>query len=364
MTTRAPKTKKNAASLPIGSRSLPLEADVTVDIGHGHPMDGKTIEVSDIAGGPLMPYRGEKAEVLGVIQRYGQIVGYQVRLKKKGDVLVGTAKDFYVDRCFVEDFQPPTATSALVRSALEHWNTQRDYWRDDTSGLEALMFELASATTQAGIECFPWGWEITVPSLMPRDLVHVRCPTFVHDDYWTTTALVTPFRDRRDADPPTFPRIEDHWSRTFLWTYAVAKGMAGHGFPWGKAAESVVKRALASRRVLLPKVEATMGRVIEARNEVTGYEPGPDLYRGSISAGFSMVRLKAGSIGLTEPPTDRRPYTVVTISPEAVKDLDYLDQIVLHECIHIAVDSEGGPPHNDLFNTIAERTGLDPKYRD
>jgi len=339
-----------------------LESDVTVDIQHESSMVGKTIEVSSIAGGPLLPYRGDKVEVLGVIPRYGQIVGYQVRLLKKDEVLVGTAKDFYVGRCFVEDSQPPTALSAAVRSALEHWNTQRDYWHEDTSGLEAMLFDLASVTTQATSECFPWGWEITVPSLMPRDRVHVSCPAFVHDDFWTTTALVTPYRDRQDLLPEPPQAIADHWSRVFAWSYAVAKGMTKQGFPWAKAAQDIARRATASRKVLVPLVEATMDQVAQAREEITG--EGLDLYPGSISAGFSMVRLKPGSIGLTEPPTDRRPYTVVTVSPEALKDRDYLEQVVLHECVHIAVDSEGGPPHNDLFHAISEQVGLEPKYRD
>lgn len=360
--TKARGVNRWAASLSVGNRSLPLESDVTVDIQHESPMVGKTIEVSNIAGGPLMPYRGDKAEVLGVIQRYGQTVGYQVRLLKKGDVLVGTGKDFYVSRCLVEDFQPPTAISAAVRSALEHWNTQRDYWHEDTSGLEAMVFDLASVTTQADLECFPWGWEITIPSPMPRDLVHVRCPTFVHDEFWTTAALVTPYRDRQDLLPEPPRAIADHWSRVYVWSYTVAKGMAGHGFPWAKAAQDIARRAAASRKILDPLVETMMARVAQAREEITG--EGLDLYPGSISAGFSMVRLKPGSIGLTEPPTDRRPYTVISVSPDALKDRDYLEQVVLHECVHIAVGSEGGPPHNDLFHAISKRVGLKPEYRD
>ena len=356
------KPSRWAASLPIGSRSLPLESDVTVDIRHESPMVGKVIEVSDIAGGPLMPYRGDKVEVLGVILRYGQTVGYQVRLVKKDEILVGTTKDFYVGRCFVEDFQPPTAISAAVRSALEHWNTQRDYWHEDTSGLEALMFDLASVATQAGLACFPWGWEITIPSPMPRDLVHVRCPAFVHDDFWTTAALVTPYRDRRDLLPSSPRVITDHWSRVYVWSYTMAKGMAEQGFRWAKATQDIARRAVASRKILAPLFDTAMERVAQAREEITG--EGLDLYPGSISAGFSKVRLKPGSIGLTEPPTDRRPYTVISVSPDAIKDRGYLEQVVLHECIHIAVDSEGGPPHNDLFHAISDRVGLDPEYRD
>jgi len=83
-----------------------------------------------------------------------------------------------------------------------------------------------------------------------------------------------------------------------------------------------------------------------------------------VSAGFSRVRLKAGTVGLTEPPTDRRPYTVISVAPSAAKDLQYLRQVVLHECIHVAVSSDSGPPHNDLFNAISERVGLNPEHRD
>jgi len=90
------------------------------------------------------------------------------------------------------------------------------------------------------------------------------------------------------------------------------------------------------------------------------------MYLQGISIGCSRVRLTAGSIGLTEPPTDRRPYTVISIGPDAFdKGLQYIQQVVLHECIHIVVANvHEEEPHNELFNQLADKCGLKPEHRD
>jgi len=352
--------RKQAISLSVGDRESPLEADAGADVSTASPLVGATIEVSRFAGGSFKEHRGQKAEVLGVVFRFGQPVGYKVKIKKGGSEGIGAAKDFYLDRCLVEDAMPPTATSTALREGLSHWHRQRDYWHTDTGGLESMAFAVASVTAQAIAQPYEWGWDFAVPDPLRGSCTQVRCPAFQHNNFWTVTTAVSPLRGGMQ---PMVNAIEDHWARTFYWTHAIAKGMVKHGdWPWQAAVKNIEARATASAKVLTPMVRKALAQCSAARKEITG--TAPDLPPRSVSAAFSVVRLKAGTVGLTEPPTDRRPYTVISIDPVAAKDVKYLWQVVLHECCHIVVGSNGGPPHNDLFNAIADRVGLDPEHRD
>lgn len=348
---------RQAASLSLGGRDVPLEADLTTDLAFDHELVGKSVEVSSIAGGLLVPHRDKRAEITGVLTRYGKIVGYQVKIG--GKEFAGPVKDFYVDRSLVEDVQPPTATSATLREGLSHWAVQRDYWHTDTGGLESLAFAVASVTPRAVTQAHEWGWEFIVPDPMPGAETLVRCLAYQHENFWTLGTTVIPVRSRTQE-----PKIiQDHWARVFQWTYEIALGMAQFGWPWIHAAHKIKDRAIATVEVLVPLANECLNECLEARREITG--SAPDLAPGSVSVGFSSVRLKPNTIGLTEPPSDLRPYTVISISPEAAKDSHYLRQVVLHECIHIAVaNASGEKPHNGLFDAIAERVGLEPKHRD
>jgi len=110
-------------------------------------------------------------------------------------------------------------------------------------------------------------------------------------------------------------------------------------------------------------VERTLKRCIDARQALTGeliYFP-----PGALSVAFSDVRLKAATVGLLEPPTDRRPYSVMSISPSAArKGKEYIQQVVLHECIHFTVGSIGGDPHGEEFIALADKLGLESDFRD
>ena len=55
---------------------------------------------------------------------------------------------------------------------------------------------------------------------------------------------------------------------------------------------------------------------------------------------------------------------MISISEAATEDPEYLQQVVLHECIHAVVYSKGGEPHNKEFKTLAKALGLSPKYWD
>ena len=348
---------KTAISLSVGDRTLPLEANLQSDPDRTHDMVGKTVEVSPIAGGDLLDKRGKKGKVLGVLTRYGMLVGLEVEIG--GNTHYGVAKDFFIYREYLEDVQPPTATSASLRGALGHWSEQRDYWHTRADGLEAFCFDLASATPRALPECHPWGWRFLVPSPMPGDRATVDCRAPLHGNFWSLGTLVYP---ERLAVEPAPALIEDHWSRVFTWAHYIASGMVAHGYPWGDAVKSLRIRAEATSRILRPMVFRAVEACAQAKQELTG-EPAyyaPD----SLSVAFSDVRLKAATIGLLEPPTDRRPYAVMSVSPSAVREPGYLQQVVLHECIHFVVGSNGGDPHNDLFHALSKKLGLKEEHRD
>jgi len=353
-----PTSAKTAASLSIGDRGLPLEADLGSDIVRTHGIVGKEIEVSPVAGGDLFARKGENGKVTGVFLRYGVVVGYEVEIEGKS--FFGSSKDFYVDRQYLEDLQPPTATSHSLREGLTHWSQQRDYWHTRADGLEAFCFDLASVTPEAIPQCHPWGWKLLIPSPMPGDRAVVDCRAALHGNFWSLGTCIYP---ERLAVEPTPALIPDHWARVFTWSYYIAQGMVEQGFPWEQAARGIQTRAKATQQILRPMVDQALATCFQAKMELAG--EADYLPPGGLSAAFSDVRLKAGTIGLLEPPTDRRPYSIMSISPAAVRRKgDYLQQVVLHECLHLVVGSNGGDPHNDLFISLSKKVGLRPEHRD
>ena len=346
---------RRAVSLSVGDRDLPLEADLDTEIERDSDLVGQPTEVSPVAGGDLVPLRGKPGRILGVVRRFGAVVAYEVEIG--GKVKVGSAKDFYVGREVLEDIQPPTATSVSLRQALAHWSGQRTYWGPSTAGIESLMFALASATPAALVKPNSEGFRVAVPD--PRgERAVVNCSLVHHDNFWTVSSAVYP--ERRPVENPL--RIADHWGRVFAWGEIVAQGMVGQGFPWEKSLKGMRLRAIASLKILRPLFIRELTRVNEVKKRLGVTTP--SFSPQGMSIGFSRVRLKPGTIGLTEPPSDLRPYTVISVSPEAMKSEDYLQQVVLHEAIHIGVGSRGGDPHNEEFNAVAKALGLEPKYRD
>jgi len=348
---------KTATSLSIGDRDVPLEADISEDFTKDHSIVGRSVEVSPVAGGELQALQGKLVQVTGVVLRLGEVAGYEVVLE--GGKYHGSPKDFMVDRGVLEDIQPPTATSVAVREGLTHWNSSRTYWHERIDGFENLCFELASTTLSAAFRTYGGGVQYVVPEPLGDQTV-VDCRVIPHDNFWNLGVQV--YSERPEV-AETASRIPNHWARTFAWAYRAGAFLQSTGLPWEKSLRNLELRARASVKVLQPMVDQTMKRVLAARVELTGETLGAHR-PSSIQAAFSNVRLKPGTIGLTEPPTDRRPYTIVSISPEAGKKQGYLEQVVLHECIHIGVSLVGGKPHNDEFLALAEKLGLKEQFRD
>lgn len=346
---------RSATTLSVGDRDLPLEADLEGDLVREGDKIGDLVEVSPIAGGDLQDLRGKSVKVIGLIRRLGQTVGYQVEYEGKRHL--GSGKDFYLDRDLIEDVQPPSATSASIKEALSHWREPRTYWGTRTDGVEALCCQLAAVTPRAKTECFPWGWRLVVPDPRIGCQTVVDCRAFTHGNYWTLA--VTVFHEEGVETGYLPPVVPDHWQRAITWTGKIVEGMTQHGFPWVAAYEDLLARSRMTVSTLRPLFRRLLDSCVAANGGTPSFPP------GSVSVAVSEVRLKACTIGLVEPPSDRRPYSIVSISPSAFqKDADYLEQVVLHECLHLVVASNGGDPHNSEFNSLARKVGLREEHRE
>jgi hypothetical protein len=341
----------------LGDRELPLEMDFQEN-QLDHPLVGMRVQVSPIAGGQLKGKRGEAGEVLSVSVRLGQVVGYQVKV---GDLVTGASlKDVFTSHEILEDIQPGTPTSVSLREALDHWAVQRTYWHTRLDGLESLCFALATATPRALVECHHAGWRFLIPDPMPDRHTVVDCRAIRHDNYWTISVSVYP----QDGPMLAVPLIRNHWARVFTWSAMVASGMLSvPGWAgWARPLELLEYRARISAEILQPMVDGALRRSSEALSRIRG--EAHTLPFDSVYAGFCAIRLRPSYIGLTEPPTDRRPYTVISISPAAMKSEQYLRQVVLHECLHVIVGSSGGDPHNEEFLALADSIGLEERFQD
>lgn len=58
--------------------------------------------------------------------------------------------------------------------------------------------------------------------------------------------------------------------------------------------------------------------------------------------------------------------SLVVVSPKAFEQgPEYVDQVLLHELLHVVVAANGGEKHHGkLFHQLAKRMGLKPHYRD
>ncbi len=345
---------RRAISLSIGDRDLPLEGDLETDFSSGHPLVGERVKVSPIAGGELLPLREETVEITSALVRLGQLVGLSVRFEGKS--YRGSLKDFFVDRKVLEDIQPPSPYSKSIREGLSHWKEQRTYWGSRIDGLESFCFELSSATPSAKISISPWGWSFHIPDAMPGKATIVDCRAVKTGNFWTMTTAVVPTTE----STLIAEKIRNPWERVFSWTSEISKGMIEHGFPWQASLKNLLLRKQVSQKILQPMIDKTLPKVLETKKKLLGEVEDPGLVWGA----FSEVRLKPTFVGLTEPPTDRRPYTIVSLTPQCCKSMGYLEQVVLHECIHIAVGSRGGEPHNKEFHLLSKKLGLKPEHRD
>ncbi len=344
--------KQTASNYSIGDRESPLEANPELDIVRTDPLVDQNCEVSPYAGGTVSSLISKGGKVTGVVRRLGRLVGYEVEIEKKS--YVTSIKDLYVNRQILEDVQVMSPMACAIKETLSHWDKQHEYWGPCIDGIEALCFELASLTPIAKIEVNSNGFQFLIPEPMGGRTI-VDCFVRIHENYWTMMAAVY---SERESVPNPPEALLDHWARTLSWTYEITRQM---NQDWAEAVRKLEQRAQITAQILRPLMMNSLTRALAKQQELKGDVP--HVPSNGVSIGMSSVRLQPRTVGLTEPPTDRRPYTVMSISPDVViKGKDYLRQVVLHECVHVVVGIRGGPPHNEDFKRLAQAVGLEPKH--
>jgi len=308
---------------------------------------GKTMEISYNCSDKLSKYRGKPAKVLGITEKYGEPHIYKVSVG--GKILQVSSRDLYTDRKITEDAAPLTSSSELLKNSLSHWKEQRNYWVGENAGLEAICFAVASTSERFRCGYDPLSsFRFSIPSNNQYDTARAEFPFCVSGGFWYTSAIIMPERLNK---PVEFEHVEDHWERVFH--------MGIRCSPYSSWKSNFEARREATRKVLVPLASVCMKKVVTAYEIVTGERKTP-----AYSIGFSKIRLPVNKIGLNDPPTDIRPYAVMSVSPEAAKDFSYLEQVVLHECAHVVVGKIGGDPHNDVFNEVVKMVGVEPDNRD
>lgn len=352
---------KTAVNYLIGDRELPLEGNKDLDIDYTHKLVGDIVETSPACNGSFEP--GVKGTVTGVYTRYGQVIGLQVIID--GVQHTGSIKDFYIHKCILEDVQVLTAKTLQIKECMAHWTQSHTYWLPYIDGVEAFCFELASVVRDCKIDTHPDGFNVTIPDTHPQDTVEIKAGIYTHNNFYSLNTMIVPKRSNKTFKT-NVQAVSDHWMRTYMFEYSIVTGMIANGLTaWTAALEDLVQRVTYTTKYLQPLLELEMRKVLKAYKQITGVSK-PNIYLQALSIGCSRVRLKAGTIGLTEPPTDRRPYTVITIGPDAIlQGIEYVQQVVLHECIHVCVANVyNKEPHTDLFHELAEMCGLEPEHRD
>lgn len=353
----------------IGDVTFPLEAYLPEDVDKEHDFVGKKAEVAPYADEKLKSLRGKEVPITGVVVKSGQIAGYEIKFQD--NTYYGPKKDFYVETAMVEDIHLNTSSAQHIRSVLGHYQRQHDYYESSLDGVEAFHFELAKATQQIAIEAasgyrYPStlregmegrNWRLLIPDVHSTTAVH--CHSILHDGVWTLSTTIHSTR-QIDTSKLTFLGHQDHWTRTILWTIAVAEALEGVGFDFTKPIQQY-KNRLRNSRVLWKYVHQLWPEIHQALQSVC-----PGVQLNPLSIGFGRCRVEPNHIGRYEHPTDEYPYGILTINPQAWKDQRYLFEVIKHELIHHALGSIPGDrkPHGDVFQQMAKALGLPKKYRD
>jgi hypothetical protein len=101
--------------------------------------------------------------------------------------------------------------------------------------------------------------------------------------------------------------------------------------------------------------------VKDAYRDVTGEEPVSD---DNIVISVDD-NIKDGKIGSFKHPENKEDLGIMKIHPKALKDTEYVKDIIKHELIHAAhgIEDDEARNHGGVFQKIADRVKLPKKYR-
>lgn len=337
----------------IGERHFPLEVSED-EVKREHDLIDSVVEVSPFASPHLQEHIGKSGKICGIFERWGQVAGYEIACE--GEVLLGTKKDFYIGRNLLRNPHLQSSQALRIREGLSEWLACPDFVKGDLASVQAFFWDLASLTSSLSVS-LTWTddsnslWEFQVPST--QDDVVVKSSNSAHDGVWSLSVQV--YSTREEAKEPVIEHA-DHWSRTLLWTHRCLE-LVGAKREKYRIAVLLSQNSKLTRlaQKVFPEIAQAYGRL---------YEEAPKT--PPLSLGFSDWRVQPGHVGLYEPPTEVRPYGVLSIHPKALKKgAQYLTQVVKHELIHYAMaEVPFEDPHGEEFQRLADMIGLPEKLQD
>lgn len=118
------------------------------------------------------------------------------------------------------------------------------------------------------------------------------------------------------------------------------------------------EKDLQTLKSLVKKVEKNLSRVY---SEVTGMKLNLPKIKVILDS-----NIKDGKIGGFKHPDHNNDNGILGIKPKALKNMDYLEDVIIHELIHAAIgdDLPSHKEHDGLFDRLAEKMKLPDHRRD
>jgi hypothetical protein len=274
----------------------------------------------------------------------------------------------------IEDQYPETSLEEKVRDALAHWHVQHDYEGILWDGIEAIHLSLASAVEALAIESAGWysypsslrsdmdgkDWRLVITN--PSDWYHVvvNCHSVLHDNVWTlaTTIYSTNEIDGDLASEESLTN-EDPWMRSMIWSKDLATKLQTSGYDYRLAL-----RSMEGRMRLALSAWPIAERWIQIFSNSYEDEIGEKHeFPGKITIAVNDWSLPEGKIASYQYNNDKRPYGILTISPDAWTKKDLLKWVIVHELIHAFIGKDEGG-HDDKFKLLADLSGMPKEYQD
>lgn len=263
-----------------------------------------------------------------------------------------------------EDVHPEDQEVKKIRDGLAHWHEQRDYVGEEWDGIEFFHFELAKYVKEVAVESAGW---YKYPSskrrdrdgkdwrLITRSGVIINCHSILHDKVWSLATTIYKSKDA-DISKLKFYGDEDHWQRSMIWSYQVAKVLETSGFSYPQPKKDMKDRA------------KKVGQLYKLRDEIW-----PEIVTAARDLGIKIVSqqltfainewsLTKGTIGMYSKPDENHKWGIIVVHPSAFDDHKYLKSVMKHELIHAALQDKCDG-HSEKFHKLADEVRLERKYR-
>lgn len=247
-----------------------------------------------------------------------------------------------------EDTHPHSPLARAVRKTLYRWKSQRDYPLGDYAGLEYVLHKIAKFSRAATVEAHDGWWEVTIPDT--EGVVSVRGCVLQHDKVWELSTVVYSHEGSVPEDDSS-----SHWGTVFDWTRKIASETFGD-----RDLSSIEERAKASD--VATKVANTLASKVVAPAFQRTFDKTVTIPR--ICVGASLAGIPKGKIAWYDDPGPTHDYGIITIDPVALKDPEYMLEVLKHELLHAALATADVNGHGEAFKRLASAVGLPQKYQD